>query len=222
MCERGAVDEPTDESALDAAPAEAAPRNAPARRAPAPWWQRKGPSGLVFVLVLVALVVATVSAVSGVADVLPEVGKDQQGEDPWVDRVGVEKVGIFQIAHIPDCAAAPVVRLELWDEESEPYWQVRGPTTAMSSFAVGATPEGWEVVTPYTEPPADAVLRLVVVRSVKGVAGTRYREADLRSGYVVTGVPPSRFQVADFQGGNFCDDGTEGSSDTTTSTTEGP
>lgn len=181
-----------------------------------PWWQRRGPSGLVFAVVLVGLLAVTAVAMSDVAEVLPDIGKDQQGEDPWVDRLGVEKVGIFQVAHIPDCAAAPVVRIELWDEESEPYWQVKGPPTPMATFAVGATPEGWEVVEPYREPPADAVLRLLVVRSVKGVAGVRYQQADLRTGYVVLGVPSSRFTVEDFQTGGFCDDGTGEDGSTTT------
>lgn len=184
-----------------------------------PWWQRKGPSGLVFAIVILVLLAATATAFTDVADVLPDVGKDQQGEDPWVDRLGVEKVGIFQIAHIPDCAAAPVVRIELWDEESNPYWQVKGPPTPMATFAVGATPEGWEVVEPYREPPPDAILRLVVVRSVKGVAGVRYQVEDLRTGLVVLGVPPSAFELEDFQTGEFCDAGADDGSTTTTTTT---
>jgi phosphate transport system substrate-binding protein len=43
----------------------------------------------------------------GTAAVANAVGKDKQGEDPWDDPVGIEKVGVFQVAHIPDCAAAP-------------------------------------------------------------------------------------------------------------------
>jgi hypothetical protein len=212
MCERGAMSEAT-----GGATEEVRLENPKHKRLP--WWQRKGPSGLVFVFVVVALLFATASAFSDVADVLPDVGKDQQGDDPWTDQLGVEKVGIFQIAHIPDCAAAPLKGIELWDEDSNAYWKVRapkGPGTPMATFAVGATPEGWEVVEPYEEPPADAILRLIVVRSVKGVAGVRYQKADLRSGYAVLGVPASRFEVADFASGEFCDDGTGEDGSTTT------
>ena len=88
----------------------------------------------------------------------------------------------------------------------------------MSTFAIGATPEGWTVITPYEEPPASAVLRLVVVRGVQGVAGVRFRQVDLRTGYVVTGVPSVRYGLDRFQSGDLCNDGTE-SSGTTTSTT---
>ena len=185
----------------------------------APWWQRKGPSGLVFVLVVLALLGGTALAVTKVAGVLPDVGKDQQGDDPWIDQLGVEKVGIFQIAHIPDCAAAPVVDIQLWDEQSKPYWHVKGAPTPMATFAVGATPSGWKVIQPYHAPPAGAVLRLVVTRSVKGVAGVRYRHEDLRTGYVVLGVPSSRFTKEDFQSGEFCDDGTGGEDGSSTTTT---
>lgn len=209
------MDEATEEAT--AAGSGGAERSSPERSRP-PWWQRKGPSGLVFALVLFALLAATAAALTDVAEVLPDVGKDQQGEDPWVDQLGVEKVGIFQIAHIPDCAAAPVVRIELWDEESRPYWQVKGPPTPMATFAVGATPEGWEVVEPYREPPAGAILRLVIVRSVKGVAGVRYLAEDLRTGLVVLGIPSSRFELDDFQTGEFCDDGTEAGDEGSTTT----
>jgi hypothetical protein len=159
---------------------------------------------LVFALVVGAMVIASTVLWSNVADVLPDVGKDRQGEDPWEDPVGMEKVGVFQLARIPDCAAAPVERIELWDEDSNPYWQVAGPPTPMATFAVGVTPEGFTEIEPYTEPPADAVLRLVVVRSVKGVAGVRYLIDDLQEGYAVVGVPRTRYAVEDFQTGDVC------------------
>lgn len=170
-----------------------------------------------FCVLLVAMAVASVALWSSVRDVLPAVGKDKQGEDPWTDQLGVEKVGPFQIAHIPDCAAAPVVRIVLWDEESKPYWEVSGPATPMDSFAVGVTPEGFKTETPYREPPAGAVQRLVVIRKVKGVAGVRYTTEDLRTGYVATGEPISRFLPDDFQTGRFCG-GTEGDAATTSTT----
>jgi hypothetical protein len=168
---------------------------------------------LVFVAVVGAMAIATLVLWSDVASVLPDVGKDRQGEDPWEDPVGIEKVGVFQLARIPDCAAAPVERIELWDEDSTPYWQVAGPPTPMATFAVGVTPEGFSEVTPYEEPPADAVLRLIVVRSVKGVAGVRYQVDDLREGFAVVGIPASRYLVDDFQTGDVCgeEEGDDGS-----------
>jgi hypothetical protein len=159
---------------------------------------------LVFALVLGAMAVASAALAASVADVLPGIGKDRQGEDPWEDPLGVEKVGVFQLGRIPDCAAAPVERIELWDEDSNPYWEVEGPPTPMASFAVGVTPEGFTELEPYREPPADAVLRLVVVRSVKGVAGVRYQVSDLREGFAVYGPPVGRLEVEDFQTGDLC------------------
>lgn len=189
-----------------------------------PWWHRRGPSVAVFALVVGAMVIVSTVLWSNVAEVLPDVGKDRQGEDPWEDPIGMEKVGVFQLARIPDCAAAPVERIELWDEDSNPYWQVAGPPTPMATFAVGVTPEGFTEIEPYTEPPADAVLRLVVVRSVKGVAGVRYLAEDLQEGYAVVGIPRSRYLVEDFQTGDVCggeEDGEEGDGSSTTLPADG-
>jgi len=183
-----------------------------------PWWQRRVPSTLVFCLVLGVMALAAVALWSDVGDVLPDVGKDQQGEDPWNDPVGVEKVAGFQVVRIPDCAAAPVVRIGLWDEASKPYWEVSGPPTPMASFAIGATPEGFTEDKAFTKPPNDAVLRLVVFRKVKGVAGVRYQESDLRTGYVASGLPISRYGVEDFQTGDVCGDEGEGECDGSTTT----
>jgi hypothetical protein len=166
--------------------------------------------------VLVVMGVASLTLSRGVNDVLPDVGKDKQGEDPWTDPVGVEKVGGFQVVHIPDCAAAPVVRIALWNEESKPYWEVAGPATPMDSFAIGATPAGFTEVQAYTDPPPDAVLRLVVFRKVKGVAGVRFQEKDLRSGYVVSGQPISRYGVSDYQTGDVCGSEEDGDGSATT------
>ena len=183
------------------------------------WWRRRGPSVMVLLALLAVMVLGAVALWDDVAEVLPIVGKAQQGEDPWRDAVGIEKVGDFHLAHIPDCAAAPVVRIELWDEDSEAYWAVSGPPTPMASFVVGALPPGWTEVTPFREPPRESILRLVVVRSVKGVAGTRYRSEDLRTGLVTTGIPPTRFEVDDFQTGRFCNGEFGGSDDEETTTT---
>ncbi|WP_426571681.1 hypothetical protein [Aquihabitans sp. McL0605] len=193
---------------------------APRRRPRLRWWQRSGPSILVFCVVLTVMALAAIVLWNSISDVVPVVGKDKQGEDPWQDPVGIEKVGGFQVVHIPDCAAAPVVRVALWDEKSKPYWEVSGPGIPMASFAIGATPQGFKVDTPYTAPPPGAVLRLAVVRSVKGVAGVRYTTSDLRTGYVAAGQPISRYLVEDFQTGNVCGDQIKATT-TTTSVSSG-
>ena len=189
-----------------------------------PWWQRRGPSFVVFCVVIAAMVFASFSMWNRVSTVLPDVGKDKQGEDPWVDPLGVEKVAQFQIAHIPDCGAAPVIRITLWDEDSRPYWEVSGPATPMASFAIGVTPEGFTADTPYKAPPAGAVLRLMVVRKVKGIAGVRFQASDLRTSYVATGDPIKRYPLEDFQTGDVCgkskdSKGSKGSTTTSTATT---
>lgn len=190
------------------------------------WWQRRGPSFLVFCVVLGAMAIASFTMWNRVSTVLPDVGKDKQGEDPWVDPLGVEKVAQFQIAHIPDCGAAPVIRIALWDEDSRPYWEVSGPATPMASFAIGVTPEGFTADTPYKAPPAGAVLRLLVVRKVKGVAGVRFQTSDLRTSYVATGEPIKHYLLEDFQTGDVCrkdktkgSKGSKGSKGATTTTT---
>jgi hypothetical protein len=181
------------------------------------WWHRRWPSALVFAAVLGVMVLASIAIWSNVSDILPDVGKDKQGQDPWNDPVGIEKVGVFQVVHIPDCAAAPVVRIALWDEESRPYWEVSGPATPMESFAIGATPEGFTEDKAYEKPPAGSVLRLVVFRKVKGIAGVRYQDEDLRTGRVVSGTPSSRYTVAGFQTGQMCGDDADASEGSTTS-----
>jgi hypothetical protein len=184
-----------------------------------PWWQRRWPSILVLCLVLAAMGIVALVSWTRVTEVVPDVGKDKQGVDPWEDPLGVEPVGQFQIVHIPDCAAAPVVGIELWDDDSQPYWAVSGPPSVMNSFAIGATPEGFTVDTPFTAPPANAVLRLAVVRSVKGVAGVRFETSDLREGYVASGEPISRYGLDDFRTGAVCGDEDEASSAGATTTT---
>ena len=102
------------------------------------------------------------------------------------------------------------------------YLQARmEPQAECMLVVIGATPEGFTEDKAFTKPPAGAVLRLVVFRKVKGVAGVRYQESDLRTGYVASGLPISRYEVADFQTGDVCgdDEASGDGSSTTTSTT---
>jgi hypothetical protein len=187
-----------------------------------PWWQRRTPSLVVLLLVLAAVAIAVVSLWGSVKEVMPEVGRDRLGEDPWDDPIGLENVDGFQIAHVPDCALAPITRIVLWDENSRAYWQVSGPPTPMTTFSVGATPDGFTVDKEYTAPPPGSVLRLVAFRTVGGAAGIRYRRADLVTNRVMSGSPLSRFTIAGYQTARVCqkdrddDDRTSGSASSTT------
>jgi hypothetical protein len=171
---------------------------------PAHWWRRRGWSMLVLLLLLGGIVAVGARMALRVSDALPEVGKDARGDDPWNDPIGVERVGAFAVAHIPDCAAGPVVRIALWNEQSGSYWEVSGPPTPITSFVVGVTPEGFKEETPFHSPPRNAILRLVVFRSVKGPAGVRYEVSDLRKARVVSMLPLSRFTIEGFQTADVC------------------
>ena len=176
---------------------------------------------LVALLLVVGLVTAALA--DDVADVIPQVGKDDQGEDPWTDPVGVEKAGPYRLVHIPDCAQAPIEKIVLWDEDSRPYWEVEGPPASLATFVIGVTPPGFEVVVPFREPPPGVILRVGVVRSARGMAGVRYRESDLRTGFSVTGNPVVRYKTENFTKGGVCgEDGTEGSGGVGTSSTTTP
>lgn len=185
------------------------------------WWRRRTPSVLVFLAVIAAMVMVSAALWGRVSDLLPGVGVDEQGEDPWTDPVGIEQVGDLYIARIPSCAAAPVVRIELWDSSSEPFWSVSGPPTPMASFALGFTPEGFTEDVGYKEPPADAVQRLVVVRSVKGVAGLRFEDADLVDGLVIAGNPIVGYDPEDWAAASVCGKGSGPETTTTTTSIDG-
>lgn len=177
-------------------------------------------------LILAAILLVT-AVVGGrlaydVSDALPDVGRDAQGDDPWDDPIGIQKAGDFQLARVPDCASAPVVKISLWDEASRPYWQVSGPPLPMSTFVVGVTPAGFTEDVAYRKPKPGAVVRLVAIRRLMGAAGVRYRAADLRSTRVKAMLPLQRFTVEGFQTADVCgkvpgDASTDGST-TTTST----
>lgn len=169
-----------------------------------PWWHRRWPSLIVFLAVLAVLGLTTVAVADKVANVLPEVGKDQLGEDRWDDPLGVELSGDFLVAHIPECAAGSITRIALWDANSKPYWEVSGPATPMPAFIIGLTPGGFTEVVPYRRPPADTILRLVAFRRIGGAAGIRYQAAQLRSKRVVGGIPLSSYTIEGFQAAPVC------------------
>lgn len=183
------------------------------------WWHRRGPSLLVFAAVLATFAVIGVVLAVRLTTVLPTVGEDLQGADPWTDPVGVELAGPFQVAHIPDCAMAPVAKIVLWDEDNQPLWEVSGPAQPLQSFAVGATPEGFKVDTPFTDPQPGSVLRLVVIRQSEGPAGIRYQVADLRAGRVVALRTLSRFTVDGFRTADVCSSAAGAPTDGSTSST---
>lgn len=175
-----------------------------------PWYQRRGPSVLVLAVLLLVVGLVTAALADDVADVLPQIGKDEQGEEPWSDPVAVEKAGPYRIIHVPDCALAPIDKVVLWDEDSKPYWEVQGPAASLSTFVIGATPPGFDVVVPFEEPPPGVILRIGVFRTTGSAAGTRYRESDLRTGYAAGGDPVVRYKRESFTKGDVCgEDGGE-------------
>lgn len=143
----------------------------------------------VFLVVIAAVGLLAMAMARTVADVLPEVARDQLGEDRWEEPIGIELRGQFQVGHVPDCAAGPITRIVLWDADSTPYWEVTGPAKPLKTFVVGGPPDGFETVVDYREPPAEAMLRLVVFRSTGGAAGIRFERASLRDERVVSGTP---------------------------------
>lgn len=188
---------------------------------PAPsWWHRRGPSLLVLTAFVAVLALVTVAMAGQVVDVLPEVAKDQLGEDRWEDPLGVERSGEFQIGHIPACAEGPITRIVLWDSESEPYWEVAAPVpTPLKAFIVGVTPGGFAEVVPYREPPIGRVLRLVAFRRVGGPVGIRYRTSQLRSGRLVSGAALTSYTVEGFQDEPVCSDSPASDDPAVTTTT---
>lgn len=170
----------------------------------APWYRQARWSVLTVLGLVVVLALVGVLLARSVSSALPVVGRDKLGEDPWTDPIGIEQAGPFQVAHVPDCSAGPIVRIMLWDNDSNPYWQVSGPPTAMPTFAVGATPAGWTVDVPYTTPRRGAIVRLVIIRTVKGAAGVRFTATDVVAKRVVSMLPLTRFTIAGYQTADVC------------------
>ena len=156
------------------------------------------------ILVLISMTVATVMVATRVARVLPDVGKDQLGADAWVDPLGVHLAGGFHVARVPDCAAGAFTRIVLWDPYSQPYWEVTGPPTPLTSFVVGVAPEGFTEVKGYRDPPKGAILRLVAFRKDGGPVGIRYLATDLRPKRIVSMQPLQRFTIEGFQSAQVC------------------
>lgn len=153
------------------------------------------------------LAAMTVMALLGGARVLgslPDVGRDQLGEDRWAAPLGVQKAGKFQIGLIPQCASGAVSRIVLWDANSNPYWEVVGPSTPLDAFVVGQTPNRFYEIKAYRPPSSGTVVRLVAFRTVGGPVGLRYRASDLREGRAVSGDPPARFTPAGFRTARVC------------------
>jgi hypothetical protein len=173
---------------------------------PAHWWGRRWPSLAVLLVLLAVAGLVTVGLAGRAAEVLPEVGRDQLGEDNWTDPLGIHLAADFQVARVPDCAAGAFTRLVLWSPESEPYWEVEGPPTPLTSFLVGVAPEGFATVTAYRDPPPGEVLRLVAFRRDGGPVGIRYQATDLRPTRVVSGNPLTRFTIEGFQTARVCED----------------
>lgn len=171
-----------------------------------PWWQGRTPSLVLLLVVVGGLGLATMAVGSQVFDVLPEVGKDQLGQDLWNDPIGLEDADGIAIAHIPDCASGAVTRIALWDADSKPYWEVAGLATPLTAFFVGVAPSGFTEIAPYVKPPPGTVLRLVVFRKVGGAAGIRYVQGQLRTNRVVSGNPLSRYTISGFQTAKVCGD----------------
>jgi len=180
---------------------------------PRHWWGRRLPSLLVLLAVLAVAAVAVLVMTNRATTVLPEVGRDRLGEDNWSEPIGLELANGFQVARVPDCAAGAFTRFVLWNPDSEPYWEVEGPPTPLNTFLVGVAPEGFTTVTPFSDPPSGAVLRLVAFRRDGGAVGIRFQADDLRETRVVSGNPLVRYTVEGFQEAEVCSTGGSGAGD---------
>jgi hypothetical protein len=169
---------------------------------------------------LAVLLLGVVVVGSMVADALPRVPKDKAGEDNWEDPLAIDanKNGLMRVL-IPDCAASPITRIVLWDENSKPYWEVSGRPTPMAQFVLGFTPEGFSVDVPWTKPANSATLRLVAFRRVGGPIGLRFSFDDLTEGRVMGGMPLASYSVDGWKKASVCGSGSDTS--TVTATTAG-
>lgn len=164
---------------------------------------------MAFLVVLGLIALLTAVTAKQVTAVLPEVAKDQLGEDRWAEPLGVEEAGDFTVAHVPDCAVGPITRIVLWDADSKAYWEVAGSAKPLTDFVIGVTPEGFLPVVPFEEPPPGAVLRLIAFRSIGGAVGIRYTSPDLRSKRVISGRPITSYTLEGFKTALVCSDSAE-------------
>jgi hypothetical protein len=172
-----------------------------------PWWQTRSGSIGALIVTLVLLALLALLLADRVGGALSEVGRDEDGTDPWTDPIGLEPVaGGLLVGRIPDCAAAPVTRITVWDQDSQPVWDVVGPPTALPSFIVGVTPPGFEERTRYDDPGDGTLVRLVVNRRLLGVAGVRYAADDLGRRKITTYYDGAyhTFSRSGFPSANVC------------------
>lgn len=174
---------------------------------PAHWWGQRLPSVLVLGFILAMTTLAVLAMTNTATNVLPEVGKDRLGADNWSDPIGIELANGFHVGRVPDCAAGAFTRFVLWNPDSEPYWEVEGPATPLNTFLVGVAPEGFTTVTPFTDPPRGAVLRLVAFRRDGGAVGIRYKADELREKRVMSGNPLVPYTIEGFQDAEICSSG---------------
>ncbi len=178
------------------------------------WWETRSGSLGILAATLVLVALSAVVLAGRVTGALSDVGRDADGSDPWTDPIGMEPVARgYLVAHLPNCAAAPITRITIWDQDSKPIWDVTGPPTALPAFIVGVVPRGFKELTPYDKPSRSTLVRLLVDRRLLGVAGVRYRAQDLRAGKVTTYYEGAyhTFSRAGFQAADVCKRGSDSS-----------
>jgi len=184
------------------------------------WWRRPWPSFGVLAGLLVAVLVVIALLGSMVGDSLPDVGRDDAGHDSWQDPLAVQEAqeGLL-VAVLPECAAGPITRIVLWDADSKPYWEISGPPRPLGEFVVGLPIEGFETVVPYSTPPRDATVRLVVFRRLGKPVGLRYRYDEVDTGKLMGGDPLRTYSKDGWLRAGVCESGSSSTGDDAATTT---